>query len=149
MTAQPAQSALTREVVYLATLQFSTGGLFDGKPTSSRIHLIRGTHSGTPGPTLCGIERMQRDGNGKLIGPGFSVGGGIIEHGREYVCCEECSEVARRDFPGLPVAGSIEFARVCAEAVGSEGYGHSCDVPARRDWMRDMQAARDAARAAR
>jgi hypothetical protein len=135
------------DVVYLATLQFSVGGLFDGEPLSNRVHLIRGTHRGTPGPTLCGIERMQRDENGKLIGPGFSVGGGIIDSRVTYECCRDCAETARRDFSGVPVAGARPFSDVCAAAVGAEGYGHSCDVPARRDHDARRRAEREAARA--
>lgn len=134
---------------YLATLQFHVGGLFDGRALSNRVHLIRGlVRGGTPGPTLCGIDRFARDEDGKRTGPGWSVGGGCIDPRVTYECCKGCAEAARRDYPGVPVAGSRPFSDVCAAAVGVTGYGHSADVPVYRDWLRAADERRRAARSA-
>jgi hypothetical protein len=76
------------------TLQFANGGLFDAEPVGP-IHLIRSTKHGTPGPTLCGIDRFA---NGA---PGWSVGGGVTGPDVHPVACEGCQE-ARDD---LPVGG--------------------------------------------
>lgn len=126
------------DVVYLSTLQFSWGSLFDSKPHDGEIHLVRGTHRGTPGPTLCGIDRFAEG------GPGWSVGGGISGPGISMTPCAGCVEVAKRDFPGVPVAGMRVAADPIAAAIGVEGFGHSCDVPARRAEMNRLEAERRA-----
>lgn len=87
------------EVVALSTLQFADGGLFDSKPVGHDIHLIRATRRGTPGPCLCGQERPVSS------GPGWSVGGGVSDP--EAKACAGCVEVADREYPGLPVWGSM------------------------------------------
>ncbi|MFJ4168363.1 hypothetical protein ACIPY3_02520 [Paenarthrobacter sp. NPDC089714] len=87
-------------VVALATLQFTSGGLFDGRPADKRIHLVRMTDSGTPGPTICGIDRFDKN------GPGWSVGGGISGPGIEAMACPGCEAVAQRDYSAAPVWGS-------------------------------------------
>lgn len=106
-------------VIGFSTLQFSTGGLFDGQPVDDHVHLVRATRRGTPGPTLCGIDRFAPD------APGWSVGGGIIKEGATYFACPGCVETARRDFPGLTVGRDCTFRRVfdglLAEAVTSRG----------------------------
>lgn len=44
---------------------FASGGLVDGKPVDGRSHLIaRQANGGTPGPTLCGIDRFAKGGPG-------------------------------------------------------------------------------------
>jgi len=68
-------------VVELVTLQFAWGGLFDSRPADSLIHLVRGTDHGTPGPTLCGIDRFAED------APGWSVGGGVYDPGIDVTPC--------------------------------------------------------------
>lgn len=88
-------------VVALATLQFTRGGLFDGKPADKRIHLVRKIEDGgTPGGTLCGIDRFAKD------APGWSVGGGISGPGVEVMACPGCEAVAGRDYSAAPVWGS-------------------------------------------
>jgi hypothetical protein len=58
-------------VIGLVTLQFLSGGLFDGKPVDDyAVHLITATTKGTPGPTLCGLDRFHKDSTGC---PGRSV----------------------------------------------------------------------------
>ncbi|AYN58606.1 hypothetical protein PBI_MELONS_60 [Arthrobacter phage Melons] len=88
-------------VVALATCQFSRGGLFDSRPADKNIHLVRMTASGgTPGPTLCGVDRFAKG------GPGFSMGGGISGPGVEAVPCPECEAVAGREYAAAPVWSS-------------------------------------------
>ncbi|QGJ88944.1 hypothetical protein PBI_TEAMOCIL_93 [Microbacterium phage Teamocil] len=92
------------QIVALATLQFSVGGLFDSEPVGHDIHLIRmARNAGTPGPTLCGIDRFAPD------APGWGVGGGVSDP--EARACAGCVEVATTEYPGLPVWGST-FAEV-------------------------------------
>jgi len=57
-----------------------------------RIHLVRRTRRGTPGPPLCGLDRFHPD------SPGWSVGGGISG---DYMPCPECAAAAEP----LPVDG--------------------------------------------
>ena len=87
------------EVIALSTLQFSWGGLFDSCPADGKAHLVRATKSGTPGPTLCGIDRFAKD------APGWSVGGGISGPGITHTPCAGCAAEARRTFPTLPITG--------------------------------------------
>jgi hypothetical protein len=107
------------DVVYLATLQFAHGGLFDAVPADKFVHAVRGTRRGTPGPTLCGIDRMAED------TPGWSVGGGTFPAGYAPTGCPGCVEVARREFPGRPVAGSTVLSGPLAEAIGVGAFNHS------------------------
>lgn len=58
-------------VVGYTTLQFHVGGLL-GEPTDRRVHLVRRTERGTPGPTLCGIDRFAKDSAGWSVGGGYS-----------------------------------------------------------------------------
>ncbi len=85
----------------LTTLQFASGGLFDSVPTDHLIHLVRSTNRGTPGPTLCGIDRFAPN------APGWSVGGGVTGPHIVLAPCEGCADVARAEYPGLPVSGSV------------------------------------------
>ena len=64
------------------------------------IHLVRRTLRGTPGPTLCGIDRFGPD------APGWSFGG---VDGPNYTQkpCTDCVAAAATRFQGLPVEGSI------------------------------------------
>src|SRR5450755_1564177 len=88
------------EVTGLITLQFAWGGLIGAVPADGLIHLVRSTRRGTPGPTLCDIDRFGPD------APGWSVGGGVTGLG-----------IAREAYPGLPVGGSVG-AREMAECLG-------------------------------
>lgn len=99
----------------LCTLQFSWGGLFDGRPADGyAVHLVRQKAcGGTPGPTLCGIDRFAED------APGWSVGGGLSGPGITHAPCPGCATAAREQFPGLPVAGMVGAAEMAAE-VGVE-----------------------------
>lgn len=80
-------------VTGFSTLQFSWGGLFDGKPVGD-IHLVRRVGNGTPGPTLCGIDRFAPD------APGWSVGGGFSG---DYKPCADCADAAATT--DLPIGG--------------------------------------------
>lgn len=90
------------QIVALSTCQFTWGGLFDSRPADHRIHLVRYARpGGTPGPTLCGIDRFAEG------VPGFSMGGGVSDSAATP--CVNCEAVADLDYPGLPVrSGSWE-----------------------------------------
>lgn len=95
-----AQDGLDRmDVVALVTLQFSDD--------YNTIHLVRQARHGTPGPTLCGIDRFPRDSLGRPTGPGWSVGGGCTGGPIRHVPCPGCAETAQQLFPGLPIKGSV------------------------------------------
>ena len=91
----------TDRITALSTLQFASGGLFDAEPVDDyTVHLVRSNErGGTPGPTLCGIDRFHPD------SAGWSVGGGISGPTIVHKPCPGCAEVARREFAGLPVGG--------------------------------------------
>lgn len=88
-------------VTGLVTLQFLAGGLLDADPVDGyQVHLVRCLgRGGTPGPTLCGIDRFHKD------SPGWSVGGGVSGPGIVHTPCQGCAEVARTEYPGLAVTG--------------------------------------------
>ncbi|ASR83229.1 hypothetical protein FDI29_gp59 [Arthrobacter phage Abidatro] len=85
-------------VVALASLQFSRGGLVNSVPVGKHVHLVRMVaNGGTPGPTLCGLDRFAKG------SPGWGVGGGITGAGIEVLPCPGCEAVADRDYPAAPV----------------------------------------------
>jgi hypothetical protein len=89
-------------VIGLVTLQFHSGGLFDCKPVDDcTVHLVTATSKGTPGPTLCGIDRFSNDERAA----GWSLGGGIGGPGIEHKPCAGCADEARAKFPGLEITG--------------------------------------------
>lgn len=82
----------------LETLQFSFVG------DRALVHLVRHVRGrGTPGPTLCGIDRFSNDPDR----PGWSVGGGLSGPNIKHEPCHGCAETARRLFPGLPVVRGV------------------------------------------
>lgn len=101
--------------VALRTLQFSWGGVFDTAPFDGyQAHLVSVSSSGgTPGPTLCGIDRFAEG------APGWSVGGGVSGPSVTHEPCHGCVAVARRDFAALPVSGlgsdAVTAARSCCD----------------------------------
>jgi hypothetical protein len=105
----------TRPITSLATLQFAWGGLLDSEPTDFLVHLLRrDDRGGTPGPTLCDIDRFDP------VGPGWSVGGGVSGPGIELSACERCVAVAHRDYPGLTVGTCTQpFSGVVVEALAA------------------------------
>lgn len=116
---------MSDEVTSLSTLQFAWGGLFDSRPADGGlIHLVRSTSSGTPGPTLCGINRFAKD------GPGWSVGGGISGPDIPQIPCDGCVAHARAHFSALPIAGL--GSKIIAEKIGSQSYNHWADVSANK-----------------
>jgi len=98
-------------IVGLVTLQFSWGGLLDSRPADGKAHLVRRTKTGTPGPTLCGIDRFAKD------TPGWSVGGGISGPDITHTPCDGCVAEARANYSDLPISGLA--ADVLTEAVNS------------------------------
>jgi hypothetical protein len=102
--AGPLEPAGGRLVTGLVTLQF-------GRPADGcAVHLVRWAERGTPGPTLCGIDRFAKD------GPGWSVGGGVSGPGIIHTPCPGCAETARAEFSGLEITGL--GAREMAEVLG-------------------------------
>ena len=90
---------LDEATVGLVTLQFHVGGLFDCEPVDDVAHLVRSADRGTPGPTLCGIDRFAKG------SAGWSVGGGVQHLNRAPDPCRQCDEYRREHFPGLPIGG--------------------------------------------
>ena len=98
-------------VTGLVTLQFLNGGLFGSKPVDDyAVHLIAATAKGTPGPTLCGLDRFHPD------SAGWSAGGGLSGPGIVHKPCPGCAGAARSRFPALEVTGL--GAREMAEVLG-------------------------------
>lgn len=98
-----------RTVTALVTLQFASGGLFDPRPVDAyACHLVRSTPNGTPGPTLCGLDRFAK------AGAGWSLRGGVSGPGITHEPCPGCRDAARAEFPGLPVSG-LGGAKMAAE----------------------------------
>jgi len=94
-------------VTGLVTLQF------DSRPVDGyAVHLIRCTVRGTPGPTLCGLDRFHPE------SAGWSAGGGVSGPGIRHVPCAGCADAARVQFPGLAVTGL--GAREMAAVLGAE-----------------------------
>jgi hypothetical protein len=86
-------------VTGLSTLQFLSGGLMQERPVDGyRVHLVRSTERGTPGPTLCGIDRFHPD------TAGWSVGGGLSGPGITHERCPGCAK-GLSGFVGLPISG--------------------------------------------
>jgi hypothetical protein len=90
-------------VVALTTLQFASGGLLNSRPVDGyTVHLIRRmADGGTPGPTLCGIDRFAKG------SAGWSVSGGISGPNIVHTPCPDCAKVARAEFAGVPVHGVV------------------------------------------
>lgn len=105
---RPGQCPFDPTVRALNTLQFAHGGLFDAAPVDYLIHLVRATNRGTPGPTLCDIDRFAKD------CPGWSVGGGVTGGSIVLKPCDGCAEEARKQFTGLPVSGCVGGAQMAA-----------------------------------
>lgn len=128
-----------REVVYLETLQFSWGGLFDSRlADGGLIHLVEHYYSGA-GPALCGIDRHAKD------SPGWSLGGGLSGPNIPQIPCEGCVAVAKEKFADLPIGGGCG-SKVIAEAIGTDHYDHGGRVPAIREEQARRRREREAAR---
>lgn len=81
-------------IVAVANLQWGFGGLIDHRIVGD-ICLVRVQESGgTPGPTLCGLDRFAKD------MPGWGFGIGSMEG---QTACTTCAAVARN--MGVPVRG--------------------------------------------
>lgn len=110
-----APESVEHPTTHLATLQFANGGLVGAVPTDYLVHLIRGVAGGgTPGPTLCGIDRFADN------APGWSVGGGVYGPGMTHTACPGCVAAAKRDFPGLPVVGLSVLSSAIVAAIRAE-----------------------------
>ncbi|MEW6583438.1 MAG: hypothetical protein AB1416_11840 [Actinomycetota bacterium] len=114
-------------VVGLETLQLSGCDRFT-QGVDRLVHLVRRTTRGTPGPTLCGIDRFHF---------GFSVGGGISTITQP---CHVCVEVARRmRFTAeLPVTG-MGAAAVDA-AIATAALRRVSQRPLARDRFSELYA---------
>ena len=98
-------SAAPADTIGLVTLQFGMTGLvvFDHTPVMDDIHLLTvKTGGGTPGPTLCGIDRFGKD------APGWSVGGGMRDDRQLPRACPDCVARAQADYAHVPLpAGGL------------------------------------------
>jgi hypothetical protein len=112
-----ADDCLNANVTALATLQFG-GTRATGPLSETWIHAVRskgrrpGLIGGTPGPTLCDIERFAPD------TPGWSIGGGSYSPAKTYRGCYLCGKVARDQFPGVPISGARWAAEAFAATTG-------------------------------
>ena len=116
---------LNAGITGLTTLQFQGERKRAGSPYSLlTVHAVRvraarpGLTGGTPGPTLCDINRFTREDDGI---PGWSVGGGIMggDLDTQFRGCYLCVDRAARDFPGIPISGSLPLAEAfCASSAG-------------------------------
>lgn len=118
-------------VAGLATLQFGPRSVDD-----YQVHLVRSVKrehgGGTPGPTLCGVDRFAAD------APGWSVGGGVSGPGITHTPCPGCIQAARQHFPGIPVWG-LGAEQVAAE-LGVPSHWHSSGPrPSNRERSDDNQ----------
>jgi hypothetical protein len=87
-----------QQTIGLATLQFE-----DDRDT---VHLVRRSVTGTPGPTLCDIER-----HGSR---GWSVGGGVTGPDAVHEACPGCMTAAETRFPCIPICRGIGAGVVAA-----------------------------------
>jgi hypothetical protein len=94
---------MSDETIALATIQFYR---------ESRVHLVRQTSEGWPGPTLCGLERFR-------VSRSWTLGTYDRSPGTAHEPCTGCADVARGQFAGLPVADD-SGARAMAAATGTE-----------------------------
>lgn len=98
---------------------YSVRALFGPRKAVYDVHLVRyrgavpGYSGGTPGPTLCDIDRFGDD------APGWTLGGGVDGPGVVQMRCTECTEVAFSDFPGLPIDGRPAQAELFREALAA------------------------------
>lgn len=99
----------------LATLQFGPRSVDD-----YLVHLVRSRKrehgGGTPGSTLCGIDRSTQ------CGPGWSVGGGVSGPDIPHTPCPGCIQAARQHFPGVPVWGMGSQQAAAALSVASHWH---------------------------
>lgn len=116
---------LNADIDGLVTLQFGGRDVSDHHPMSRlTVHAVRsrgsrpGRMGGTPGPTLCDIDRFSPGTQG------WSVGGGVIDRNMQFHACYLCGQKARRDFPGLPISGSLPLAKAFAAGAGVPLAGH-------------------------
>lgn len=99
----------------LVTLQFGPRD-YD----NYRVHLVRSAAcNGTPGPTLCGVDRFP---DPPSDGPGWFIGGGASGPDVPHTPCKDCADVARRDFRDLPIRG-LGTPQIVACIAGTEEEG--------------------------
>lgn len=109
-----AEGCVNAGVTNLITLQFGGRRSVYG-PTW--IHAVRQrANGGTPGDTLCGIPRFDKE------TPGWSIGGGEEVEGMRG--CYLCRNWARDLFPGLPIHGVLPFAVAFANDGGTPLGAH-------------------------
>ena len=121
-TALPDPATDPAGVMALETLQFAIGGLFDSRPVPGddfAVHLVRSTRRGTPGPTLCGIDRFHKE------SPGWSVGGGVSGPDIRHIPCTDCTLVAVTQFPDLPISGLGKAEITAAVVTAAKAYAGS------------------------
>lgn len=117
------EGCLNADITGLTTLQFQGERKRAGAPFSLlTVHAVRsrqarpGLAGGTPGPTLCDINRFSRSGET----PVWSVGGGVMggELDGKFRGCYLCIRVAAEDLPGVPISGSLPLAEAFTATAG-------------------------------
>lgn len=115
---------LNANVSGLETLQFQGERKRAGSPFSLlTIHAVRsraarpGLAGGTPGPTLCEIDRFARD---LPQMPSWSVGGGVMGGDLDAMFrgCYLCVQRAASEFPGVPISGALPLAEAFSASSG-------------------------------
>lgn len=84
---------------------FASGGLVTARSTDQRAHMIRSTRTGTPGPTLCGIDRFAKGGPGggyhsEATRPPLSDSPPVV--------CGRCVDVAREHFRNAVITADAQ-----------------------------------------
>jgi hypothetical protein len=87
-----------QQTIALAVLQF--------EDDRSTVHLVRRSVTGTPGPTLCEIERYGSR--------AWSVGGGVTGPDAVHEPCSGCVVAAEARFPCIPICPGIGAREVAA-----------------------------------
>lgn len=101
-------------ITSLVTLQFAGNGKAYGPLAATTIHAVRSrAGGGTPGPTLCDLDRFTTG------TPGWSLGGGHAGPAMKFTACWLCVRTANRDLPGLPIHGMREHAEPFTAALAA------------------------------
>lgn len=109
------EACLNEGVTGLVVLQFTASGRAGpGRFASEEtIHAVRGKQNrggvDTPGNTLCDLPRFD-----SALNVPWTVGGGPLRADITYRGCWMCGQVARRQFPGVPITGGRRLAEVFA-----------------------------------
>lgn len=114
-TVEPVRDWRTATVVGLEACQFGATGREAPEAPYDDIHLVRKTATGTPGPTLCGIDRFTKD------GPGWDMGIGYVRTGVTPTGCSACAIEAAEKFHDVPIQGLHKYVDIFAVVAANRG----------------------------